>query len=207
MTYDHYNGAPPHQAHSDTSRAAAEHIESDAAGLRRIVLATIRAAGGHGATDEEVQDRCGMPGNTQRPRRRELEQSGLVRDSGLRRRNRSRLKAVVWIAVDAPPAGLPKERIETLADAVANLERWLASGTRKKPNVDAVRVVTALGRQTLDRSNAAGLFKCKSCPATCPPGPWVPYAANVHQDQHRITPGDGWCPNCTAHEISARRAP
>lgn len=90
--------APPAQRHSPTSVAAAERIEPDAATLRAAVLAFIRGRGDHGATDEEVQDGLVMNPSTERPRRRELQQAGMVRDSGRTRLTRSNRKAVVWMA-------------------------------------------------------------------------------------------------------------
>ena len=89
----------PYQRHSPTSRAAAETVEPRVATLRRAVLDALRAAGEAGLTDEEMQTRLGMGGNTQRPRRVELERGGLVRDSGRTRRTRGGREAVVWVAV------------------------------------------------------------------------------------------------------------
>jgi len=61
----------PYVAGSDTSESAAESIEPVAGSLRARVLAFIR----------------------------ELRQSGLILDSGLRRKTRSGRSAVVWLAV------------------------------------------------------------------------------------------------------------
>lgn len=49
-------------------------------------------------TDAEIQDALGLDGSTQRPRRRELEQAGLVFDSGERRATHTGRAAVVWRA-------------------------------------------------------------------------------------------------------------
>lgn len=81
-----------------TSRAAAEKIAPSAAALREQVLAFIRSRGTQGATDEEVQDALGMLGNTQRPRRGELVDSGHVRDSHQTRGTKSGRAAKVWVA-------------------------------------------------------------------------------------------------------------
>ena len=51
-----------------------------------------------GATDEELMDGTGIAPNTLRPRRRELQVMGRVRDSGTKRPTKSGRKAVVWIA-------------------------------------------------------------------------------------------------------------
>ena len=65
---------------------------------RYRVLSAIKRAGLRGLTDEEIQVRLGMDGNTERPRRRELEESGKVRKSGDQRKTRSGHFASVWVA-------------------------------------------------------------------------------------------------------------
>jgi len=47
-------------------------------------------------TDEEIQTRTGMNPSTERPRRVELVEMGLIEDSGVRRRTSSGRSAVVW---------------------------------------------------------------------------------------------------------------
>jgi hypothetical protein len=83
----------------ETAHAAADAIAQTAGQLRAVVLSAIEKAGAAGATDEELQDRLGMPANTQRPRRWELERAGLVRDSGQRRPTKSGRNAVVWVVI------------------------------------------------------------------------------------------------------------
>ena len=61
-----------------TSRAAASEIRGEAKTQRRQVLAYLIGRGVEGATDEEMQIALGMAGNTQRPRRRELEKLRLI---------------------------------------------------------------------------------------------------------------------------------
>lgn len=90
---------PPAQDHSPTSVAAADAIAPVAATLRRMVYEAIAAAGADGLTDEEGAEKVGIGGNTYRPRRRELEQAGRIRDSGRTRMTRSNRKAVVWVVV------------------------------------------------------------------------------------------------------------
>ena len=92
-----YDFMAPHQRHSDTSRAAAEAIEPKRGTKRRIVLDYIREMGDEGATDEEMQRRLFMSGNTQRPRRVELLDAGFIKDSGARRKTPSGELAVVWV--------------------------------------------------------------------------------------------------------------
>lgn len=89
---------PPYVAHSETSRAAAESIEPDAATLRGKVLALLRQRRHQGATDEEMQAVLRMNPSTQRPRRIELCNADLVMDSNRHRNTRSGRRAVVWIA-------------------------------------------------------------------------------------------------------------
>ncbi len=96
MTQTTINFDAPSVRHSPTSRAAAEAIEPSAATLRGRVLAHIRHVGG--CTDDEGMAATGMAGNTWRPRRRELQIAGLVKDSGKTRPTASGRQAVVWIA-------------------------------------------------------------------------------------------------------------
>jgi hypothetical protein len=92
-----FDPVPPAQRHSATSQAAAEEIAPRAGTLRAAVLATLQHAI-DGLTDEQMQDMLGMGASTQRPRRVELVQAGLVRDSGRTRLTRSGRKATVWVA-------------------------------------------------------------------------------------------------------------
>jgi hypothetical protein len=93
----------PYQAHSKTSRAAAEAIEPDVASLRGKVLAFIRERGPWGATDEEIQLTLRMNPSTERPRRIELHYAGLVKLSGTTRPTASGRQAMVWIESSLPP--------------------------------------------------------------------------------------------------------
>ncbi|WP_399696572.1 hypothetical protein [Xenophilus sp.] len=91
--------AIPYQAHSETSRRAAEAIAPMAHTKRGLVLSHLLLCGEHGATDEEMQARIPMPANTQRPRRIELLKMGLIKASGRTRLTRSGEGATVWVAV------------------------------------------------------------------------------------------------------------
>ncbi len=97
--YDYYDGMPPHQRR-DTSHMAAARIETSATNLRGKVYRHIRSRKHWGATDIEIQHALAMNPSTQRPRRIELTQKGLVRDSGHRRRTPSGRYAAVWVAVE-----------------------------------------------------------------------------------------------------------
>jgi hypothetical protein len=76
----------PYQPHSETSREAAEAAAPTAKCVRERVLEAIRAAGADGLTDEELDVVTGCY-PTARPRRVELRDAGLVRDSGFTRRS------------------------------------------------------------------------------------------------------------------------
>lgn len=92
--YELFAGSPPHVAHSDTSRAAAEAIAPKISVLHREILDHLSLV--PGATDEEMQHDLFMGPNTQRPRRRELQLMGRIVDSGLRRPTSSGRAAVIW---------------------------------------------------------------------------------------------------------------
>lgn len=90
-----YRGEPPSQAHSPTSIKAAQQIKKAIGPLHIRILAHLEKHP-DGATDEEIMAALDMPGNTERPRRRELQQMGKIVDSGETRRTKSGREAVVW---------------------------------------------------------------------------------------------------------------
>ena len=86
---------PPHQSHSDTSRASAI-AEAPTFGLKvRSVLIGF-AHSMSGLTDEEGQESLQIEGNSYRPCRVTLMDQGLVYDTGFRRKTRAGRPAVVW---------------------------------------------------------------------------------------------------------------
>lgn len=91
-----YRGEPPAQAHSPTSVAAAEKIKKAMGPLHKEIMRHLFFDKPNGSTDEEMQFLLNMPANTQRPRRRELELMGRIKDSGITRRTKSGREAVVW---------------------------------------------------------------------------------------------------------------
>lgn len=84
----------PYVRGSETSKKAAGAIQASSAALRVQVLAYLLTAGG--ATDQEIQQALDMRASTQRPRRVELVEMGLVRDSGRTRETESGREATVW---------------------------------------------------------------------------------------------------------------
>lgn len=91
-----------YQRHSATSYAAAYEIESSAKTLRATVLNFISGRKEWGATDDETQRFLGMNPSTQRPRRIELVEKGLVEDNGMKRLTKSHRSATVWALVTPP---------------------------------------------------------------------------------------------------------
>lgn len=86
----------PFQGHSETSERAAVSQVSVAPTKRAIVLRALQTCIGIGMTDDEMQVALRMNPSTQRPRRIELVDMGLVVDSGARRKTRGGEEAVVW---------------------------------------------------------------------------------------------------------------
>jgi len=99
-----FDPAPKHVPHSPTSRQAAAAIERDAKSLRGTVYRYLISCGSRGATDAEMQDRLGMNPSTQRPRRIELVEKGLVRDSETTRKTPSGRAAAVWVVTEKAEA-------------------------------------------------------------------------------------------------------
>lgn len=87
----------PHVAGSPTSRAAAIAKLPTAGTDEARVLDVIRALGGYGATDDELEIALCLLHQNASARRRTLVRRGLVKDSGRVRKTRSNRDAVVWI--------------------------------------------------------------------------------------------------------------
>ena len=101
--FDLFGPTPPTFANAPITRAAAGvAIRPDAARLRAKVFEYIKGRGADGATDAEIQAALDMSGDTERPRRRELQVAGFIADSGRTRLTPAGRAAVVWIAVDSP---------------------------------------------------------------------------------------------------------
>ncbi len=87
----------PFQRHSGTSIAAAGEMEECTTTLRGQIYRYLARCLSNGATDDEIQVALNMNPSTQRPRRIELWDRGLVRDSGQRRKTRAGRNAAVWV--------------------------------------------------------------------------------------------------------------
>jgi hypothetical protein len=87
----------PFQRHSATSRSAAESVVN-AGTLMARVFDHIEGCGERGATDEEIQVALSLPGSTQRPRRIECADAGLIVKADFTRATQSGRQAVVWVA-------------------------------------------------------------------------------------------------------------
>jgi hypothetical protein len=73
-------------------------MESKAGIARQRVFGFLSERGEWGATLPEIQHHLNMIGNTARPRRKELEEAGLVIDAGKTRKNSRGRDCIVWIA-------------------------------------------------------------------------------------------------------------
>jgi len=90
----------PFQQHSFTSKQAADQIQESAKTLRAKLFRFIKSRGEYGCTDEEAQTSLPMLPSTQRPRRVELSNLGLIQKNGQTRKTKSNRNAAVWIASD-----------------------------------------------------------------------------------------------------------
>lgn len=86
----------PFQKHSDTSRDAAQSIESVVLPLREKVLRAIRSSPA-GMTAQEISTATGIVGDTVRPRIVELVRDNKIHVAG-KRRTKSGRNADVWFA-------------------------------------------------------------------------------------------------------------
>jgi hypothetical protein len=112
--YPFYNGTPPHQAHSETSREAAIAAIPNAASDRARILEFIRKRGLEvGATSDECQAEFHLAHQTGSARVAELLQAGLIIESGRRRKTRRGRWADVLVIAPAgtPPRNIRKRRV------------------------------------------------------------------------------------------------
>lgn len=99
----------PHSG-SPTSKAAAESMKPHAGQQREQVRQFFAERGELGATQQEVELALGISGNSVRPRCKELEQSGEIKNSDSTRPTLAKRNAAVWVIVspDVQPAATSK---------------------------------------------------------------------------------------------------
>ena len=88
----------PYASGSETSKAAASEMSPYLGRLQACIFDFIASCHAFGATDQEVQEALGIDSSTQRPRRCELANKGLIRKAKIKRKTRSGRQAQVWIA-------------------------------------------------------------------------------------------------------------
>ncbi len=91
-----YPNEPGHRG-VETSIEAAEAIAGTTGRLQSLALAAIRAAGSAGLTADELAAQVDCTRWTIQPRTTELRHKGLIADSGMRRRNVTGKRAIVWV--------------------------------------------------------------------------------------------------------------
>lgn len=90
-----YPDAPGHRG-VETSVAAADAIASSLGRLQKMALAAIKSRGAYGATADELADLLELDRYSIQPRTSELRRKLLIVDSGRRRLNATRKRAIVW---------------------------------------------------------------------------------------------------------------
>lgn len=84
---------------AETGKDAAAAMNLHLGRVQQLVADTVEAAGARGMTPEELSEATGLERTTVQPRTSELRAKGILRDSGQRRLNRSRKRAIVWVYV------------------------------------------------------------------------------------------------------------
>lgn len=87
---------------TDTSHEAARRVRPVVNRQRRRVFEFFLTRDATGATDFEVQQALDMKGDTERPRRGELQKLGLITDSGERRASETGRPLKVYVATGKP---------------------------------------------------------------------------------------------------------
>jgi len=86
-----------HRDGPDTERDAAARIAPRSGTQRAVVYSVLAAAGAAGLTDWQIVNRTGFLRSAVCARRNELVRDGLVIDSGQRRVEPTRSRAIVWV--------------------------------------------------------------------------------------------------------------
>lgn len=90
-----YPDAPGHRG-VETSIEAAEAIQPKHGRLQRLTLEAITSRGAFGLTTDECAETLGLERWSVQPRTSELRKQGKIVDSGLRRRNATGRRSIVW---------------------------------------------------------------------------------------------------------------
>ncbi len=101
-----------------SSKAAADRVRVFATGLRLQVENHIRKQGPRGATDKEIQAALQISGDTERPRRRELQQAGRITAAA-----ETRNGCKVWVWVDRADAPITAKSVTPPPDPAAEVIR------------------------------------------------------------------------------------
>jgi hypothetical protein len=90
-----YPHSPGHRG-VETNIEAADSLASRLGTLQNLTLNFIARRGAFGATSDECTAGLGIDRGSVQPRTSELSRKGLIIDSGLRRRNGTGKRAIVW---------------------------------------------------------------------------------------------------------------
>jgi len=101
--YDLYNGLPPHEKTSSTSREAAISMLPHAKAIRMKIYRMIDASGDNGLTVDEIEIAGSYIHQTASARVTELLQEGLIANSQRQRNTRQGRKASVWVTSGKEP--------------------------------------------------------------------------------------------------------
>jgi hypothetical protein len=82
-----------------TSEIAARMAEGFRVNHENRIYAFLRDCGHYGATDQEIEDALGIPGNSERPARRQLEKDRRVKRTKRIRFTRAKRPAIIWTAI------------------------------------------------------------------------------------------------------------
>ena len=97
MSYDLYDGTPPHED-ARTSKEAAEKVLPKINQMHARIFRFLRNQGAYGSIDDEGEVALEMKHQTYTARRRELVLMGFVVPNGKTRKTRSDCRAQVWVA-------------------------------------------------------------------------------------------------------------
>lgn len=133
-----YPETPGFQAHSDTSREAAEKLSADT--LRQAVLEDIALWERHGRTGDELSEQFGTAPGTISARLIELERAGNVIKTAQKRRTTARRHAFVYVAAQFWAEDLGRAAVKSDGPSVQELQRKV---TRLELKLEGLRNLTA----------------------------------------------------------------